>query len=207
MKKIVSFYFLILFFFQVHAQQPDRIEPPFWWAGMKNPGLQIMVHGKDIASTSVTLSSYPGLTLGSVSFPENSNYLFLNLKITPDTKSGTFNIRFSKGEKLIYSYPYILKKREQGSALREGFNPSDVIYLIMPDRFANGNPSNDEVKSMKEGLNRKDPYGRHGGDIQGMLDHMDYIKKMGFTALWLTPVLENNQSSSYSSHGPSCFNI
>ncbi len=186
--------FLSFVFVSTYGQNiPDHVEPPSWWVGMKNPYLQILVHGTDIAKYQVVLTSHPGITLDSVSKTNNPNYLFLHLSVRSGTSPGNFYIDFSKDGKRFYRYVYELKKREKASALRDGFGPSDVIYLLMPDRFANGDPSNDEVKGMKEGLNRKAPYGRHGGDIQGIIDHLDYIKEMGFTGLWPTPVLENDQ--------------
>jgi glycosidase len=172
--------------------QIDRIEPPFWWAGMKNPELQLMVHGKNISDTKPVIS-YKGVEIKYVSLVENPNYMFINLGLSPDVKSGSFDIKFMKGDDIFASFKYYLKERITGSSKREGFNSSDVLYLIMPDRFANGDPSNDEIKGMKEGLDRKDPYGRHGGDIQGIIDHLDYIAEMGFTVVWLNPVLENDQ--------------
>jgi len=192
--KFYKIIFLIfLFCFNVFAwSQIDRMEPPFWWAGMKNTKLQLMVHGHDIAFSEVELQ-YKGLQLESISRLKNPNYLFLNLILSHDIKPGFFEILFKKENKTTFSNLYEIKKREENSASREGFNSSDVIYLVMPDRFANGDTGNDEVKGMKEGLNRKDPFGRHGGDLKGILDHLDYIKNSGFTALWLNPVLENNQ--------------
>ena len=172
--------------------QVDRVEPPSWWAGMKNSELQLLVHGKDVAHTEVAFQ-YKGLRLESVSRVENPNYLFINLILSKEIKPGSFDLLFKKGKKTIGKYHYEIKVREENSAAREGFNNADVIYLAMPDRFSNGDPANDEVKGMKEGLNRKDPFGRHGGDLKGIMDHLDYIKNIGFTALWLNPVLENNQ--------------
>lgn len=172
--------------------QIDRIEPTFWWAGMKNTELQLMVHGKNISDTKPVIS-YEGVEIKSVSLVENPNYMFIDLGLSPDVKSGSFDIKFMKGDNIFASFKYDLKERITGSSKREGFNSSDVLYLLMPDRFANGDPSNDEIKGMKEGPDRKDPYGRHGGDIQGIIDHLDYISAMGFTAVWLNPVLENDQ--------------
>ena len=179
--------------------QVDHVEPPFWWAGMKNPRLQILVHGENISGNKVELS-YEGVMLKSVSSVENPNYLFIDLELAQNVLPGKFDINFIKDGEMVHSYTYKLKEREQGSAEREGFNNSDVMYLIMPDRFANGDPSNDEVTGMKEGLNRKEPFGRHGGDIKGITDNLDYLSKMGFTSIWLNPVLENDQPE-WSYHG------
>jgi len=179
--------------------QIDHVEPPFWWAGMKNSGLQILVHGKNIAENKVELS-YEGVMLKSVSQVENPNYLFIDLGLSQNVFPGKFDIKFIKNGKVVHSYKYELKMREPGSTERKGFNNSDVMYLIMPDRFANGDHSNDEVTGMREGLNRKKPFGRHGGDIKGIIDNLDYINIMGFTSIWLNPVLENDQPE-WSYHG------
>jgi glycosidase len=183
------------------AQVPalERIEPAFWWTGMKNPFLQLIVHGNRIAERSVELQ-YPGITLKEVHKVENPNYLFLDLEISAAAAPGTFAIRFTKkGEKEL-RYTYELKAR--GHAARaQGVTNADLIYLIMPDRFANGDQRNDIVKGMQQTtLNRDSMYYRHGGDIQGIIDHLDYLKDMGVTTLWLNPVLENDQPSA-SYHG------
>lgn len=179
--------------------QIDHVEPPFWWAGMKNPSLQLMVHGENISATKV-LVDYEGVVLKSVTSVENPNFLFIDLQLSRGVKPGEFDISFKKDEKTVESFTYELKKRQPGSAEREGFKNSDVMYLIMPDRFANGDPGNDYVEGFKEKLNRKEPYGRHGGDIRGIIEHLDYISEMGFTAIWLNPVLENDQPE-WSYHG------
>ena len=167
---------------------------------MQNPQLQLMVHGKDISRSSVIID-HQGIIVKTISRLENPNYLFLDLELTPDVQPGFFEIQFFMGKKSMGSYTYELKERDPGSPSRKGFNSSDVMYLIMPDRFANGDPSNDIVEGMKEGiLDRSDRTGRHGGDIQGIINHLDYLSKMGFTAIWLNPVLENNQSRT-SYHG------
>ena len=197
-----SLFVLLLFFFSfsVVAQKSaiDRVEPPFWWAGMKRSQLQLMVHGQDIAGSIVSVE-YPGVSVQSVVSPDNPNYLFVNLDLAADVKAGSFDLLFSKNKKTA-TYRYELKAREKGSAARRGFNSSDVIYLITPDRFVNGNPDNDNVAGMKETANRANFTGRHGGDIQGMINSLDYLKNMGFTAIWINPVLENNMTK-VSYHG------
>ena len=198
-KKIIALSFFILLSAGVFAVHLDRVEPMFWWTGMKNPDLQLMVHGKDIAGTRVELN-YPGVTLESVARVSNPNYLFVNLKIASGTKPGTFPILFTVKSKPVATYTYELRTRKKGSSLRSGFSNSDVIYLITPDRFANGDPSNDEMPGMKEKPDRSNKNGRHGGDLKGIIDHLDYIQQMGFTAVWLNPVLENNMTNT-SYHG------
>ncbi|HKJ43649.1 MAG TPA: glycoside hydrolase family 13 protein [Sunxiuqinia sp.] len=192
MKKIaVVLFFILIGIGQLLAVSIDRVEPMFWWVGMKNPKLQLMVHGENIASTKVEMD-YPGVRLESVDRVQNPNYLFLNLIIGEQAQPGIFNISFLDDHNKSATYSYELKTRKKGSSKRVGFNSSDVIYLITPDRFANGNPDNDNMPGMIEQANRSDKDGRHGGDLQGIIDHLDYIQKMGFTSIWITPVLENN---------------
>ena len=200
MRKIVIILSLILVSFgQLLAISVDRVEPMFWWVGMKNPNLQLMVHGENVADTKVQLT-YPGVVIESVAMVENPNYLFINLIINADTKPGIFEIKFTNDKKEPWSYFYELKARIKGSANRIGFNSSDVIYLVTPDRFVNGNPGNDNMPGMKEKPNCLDKDGRHGGDIKGIINSLDYLKGLGFTAVWLNPVLENNMSQ-VSYHG------
>jgi len=181
------------------AQAEISIEPPHWWTGMKNPELQLMVHAKEIGNTRA-LIDYPGVELRESIAVVNPDYIFLNLHIRPNAQPGTFEIRFMKEGKLRYKYSYVLEARKPGSAERQGFNSSDVVYLLMPDRFVNRDPANDDVAGMKEKANRKNSDGRHGGDLKGIADHLDYFTDLGVTTLWLNPVLENNMPA-YSYHG------
>lgn len=199
MNKIsVTTIFTLLAMF-VNAQKVSRIEPPNWWVGMNNPRLQLMVHGQNISNADVTLMAEE-VVLESVDKVENSDYLFLNLKIGEKAKPGTVKIQFKfpRGKPQVIAYE--LHGRAAGSAQRKGFDNSDVIYLVFPDRFSDGNSNIDSVKGMIEKHNRAEPYGRHGGDIQGVINHLDYVSQLGVTALWLTPVLENNQPA-WSYHG------
>ena len=168
-----------------------RVEPPFWWTGFKNSSLQLMVYGDHISSTKPEIN-YEGVELIATTTVENQNYLFLDLRLSPSVKPGKFEIAFKQNGKTVVASTYELKAREQGSSQRIGFNNSDVMYLIMPDRFANGDPSNDSRPDQLEKANRNDPDGRHGGDLKGIQDHLDYIKDNGYTAIWVNPVLENN---------------
>ncbi len=176
----------------------DRVEPPFWWEGMKESGLQLMVHGNGISRTEPFID-YPGVRIKETIRTDNPGYLFIMLEIK-NVSAGEFNIEFREKGITKASYNYKFLTREEGSAERKGFDNSDIVYLITPDRFANGNPDNDIIKGYSDKLNRNDPDGRHGGDIQGVIDHLDYIADMGFTAIWLNPVLENNMSRT-SYHG------
>ena len=201
MKKLFTI-LMILVAWTVTAQTIDRVEPPNWWAGMKSPDLQLMVHGEDIANLDVSFN-YPGVELVSVTKVENPNYLFIDLKIAKEVQPGDFDIQFSKNDKTVASYKYELWERQPNSAERVGFNASDAICLITPDRFVNGDPLNDEIEGMKEGLNRSDKWGRHGGDIQGIINSLDYLQDLGYTAVWLNPVLENDMPRE-SYHGYAC---
>jgi glycosidase len=201
MKQLFITAILLISFLNSFAAVPklERIEPMFWWAGMKSPELQLMVYGDKISETDVAIK-YPGVELISVTKVQNPNYLFLDLRLAENMQPGTFEIQFTKEKKVVQTYLYELKAREKNSAIRTGFNTSDVIYLITPDRFINGNPNNDWVEGMKEKPNRSSKNGRHGGDIQGIINSLDYLQKMGFTAVWLNPVLENNMTQ-VSYHG------
>ncbi len=179
---------------QKQAIDIQRIEPAFWWVGLKNPELQVLVYGKNIANASVSLS-YEGVSLARIEKTENPNYQFIYLTLSPTVKAGQIPITFTVGKKK-HIVQYALKEREKPSAAFTGFDASDVIYLIMPDRFANGDETNDYVAGMLEKPNRAEPFGRHGGDLKGIENHLDYLKDLGVTALWLNPILENNQSHS-----------
>ena len=167
---------------------------------MVNPNLQLMIYETNIAELSVELSDYAGLELAEITKLENPNYLIVDLVLASNIQPGTFEISFKKGKRTIHSYQYDLRERASWSADREGFNSSDVMYLITPDRFANGNPDNDSVEGLMEQVDRQNIGGRHGGDIKGILDNLDYIEEMGFTAIWVNPILENDMES-YSYHG------
>ncbi len=157
---------------------------------MHNPELQLMLYGSDLGSLDPEIE-YPGVSIKKVQRVENPNYLFLYLHIAPQTKAGTIELKLLKEGREQLTHAYELREREKGSAQRKGFNSSDVIYLVTPDRFANGDTGNDRIPGMADTLDRGDDYARHGGDLQGIIEHLDYIEKMGFTALWLNPVLEN----------------
>ncbi len=181
----------------------DRIEPTDWYVGMKDPSLQLMVYGKDIRSADVKID-YPGVKIDSLVRLDSPNYLLVYLNLD-GAQPGTMKLQFTNnGKKKTVSY--VLKQRAMAGADHKGFSNADVLYLLMPDRFANGNPKNDVVKGMRDqNCDRKYPSLRHGGDLAGIQQHLDYFKQLGVTALWFTPVLENDwpadktQNSSY--HG------
>jgi glycosidase len=191
---------LVLISVMANAQKIERVEPPNWWVGMQNSNLELMIYGKDIAELTPTISNTT-IILKNIVRTENKNYVFINIDISNAT-AGKFSIDFLKNNKKVaFSYEYELKNRTINSENRAGFSSADAIYLITPDRFANANKSNDEEKGLNEqGINRKDDYARHGGDIEGITEHLDYISEMGFTAIWPTPLLINDmEKSSY--HG------
>ena len=189
---------IFLFWGKGFSQSIERVEPPNWWAGMKNPELQLLVYGKDIAHLKPSID-YRGVTIRQVVRVPNDNYLFIDLLLNKPA-AGAFSINFSDEEQVVLTHRYELLQREAGSAERQGFDQSDVLYLITPDRFANGDPGNDAVDGMLEKPNRAFKGGRHGGDIEGIRKNLDYIKDMGYTAIWLNPVLENDMPD-YSYHG------
>ena len=181
------------------AKSPEKLEPPFWWVGMKNPKLQLLVYAEKVAATTPVIN-YPGVELLKVNKVENRNYLFLDLNISEKAQAGKFKIQFNKSGKTVYEYNYELLNRSPNSSQRQGFSSADVIYLLFPDRFANGDTVNDSMKNMLEKACRSNPNGRHGGDIKGISEHLNYIKDLGFTTVWLNPLLENNMSA-FSYHG------
>lgn len=178
----------------------ERIEPPSWWVGMKNTDLQLLVYGKNISDFSPEIKS-TNIKITKVSRSDSKNYLFIDLDLSRLEHPEKTEIVFKhKGNKDL-RYNYEFKQRIKDSEKRKGFNSSDVIYLITPDRFANSDTLNDINKNLRERTkNRKDDYARHGGDINGITDHLDYIDEMGFTVIWPTPVLINDMKKS-SYHG------
>lgn len=173
--------------------------PPNWWVGMREPRLQVMLQGAGIGAIKPTLDDTPRAKIVKITRGDSPNYLFIDLEITADAKPGELTFRFARedGENVL-RYP--LLARAPGSAERRGFETRDVILNLMPDRFANGDPGNDRVAGYAEAADRNNPGGRHGGDLRGMLDHLDYIAGMGYTMIWPTPLIENAQTE-YSYHG------
>ena len=179
----------------------ERIEPLSWWVGMKTP-LQLMVKGKDIGTYDLHFEDAPGIIVSQVHKAENPDYIFADVKLGPKAVPGTYMLVFEgNGER--FSIPYEFAERRKGSAERQSFDTSDAIYLIMPDRFSNGDPTNDNSPETAEKADYEAFFGRHGGDIQGILNHLDYISGLGMTAIWSTPLLlDNEPRESY--HGYAC---
>lgn len=189
-----------LCFSMAMSAQITRVEPPNWWVGMKNTSLQLLVQGPKIGQLNPVLS-YPGVRIEKTHRADSENYLFIDLTIATDAKPGVVTLEFKQGNATVLTHNYPLLARQQKAEAFVGFNPADVIYLITPDRFANGDPGNDIVPALAEKkIDRKQGFARHGGDIQGMIDHLDYLSEMGFTAIWPSPLLENDMPA-WSYHG------
>lgn len=190
MKLRIIFIFVWLicgFSLTMFAQKVERVEPLCWWAGMKTD-LQLMLYGQNLKDANVKVLQ-PGMTVKAVHNAESPDYLFIDMDVE---KAGRYTIEITRGLKKT-SVDYEILSRRPGSESRIGLTLSDVIYLIMPDRFSNGDPDNDVVKGSTQVLDRKGLETRHGGDIQGIINHLDYIADLGVTALWPTPLLEDNQ--------------
>ncbi|ALM49592.1 alpha-amlyase [Flavobacterium psychrophilum] len=195
MKRLFSI--LLLFAAGVSFAQIQRAEPPFWWSGMHNPELQIMFYGKDIAKYTPTVSN--NVVITGITKTENPNYVFVTID-TKNIAATDLTFSFKEKNKTAFTHKYSLKQRNANSAQRESYSSADMMYLIMPDRFANGNPNNDSDKSVNEKADRNNPSGRHGGDIEGIIKNLDYLEELGATALWSTPLCEDNDKG-YSYHG------
>ena len=177
----------------------ERIEPPNWWIDMKTKDIQLLIYGKNISNYVPVINS-SNVKLISTERVKNENYLFVNISIEDNAKPENIEINFLENNIIVDKYEFSLLDRKENASKVEGFNNSDVMYLITPDRFANGDLSNDDVEYMYERPNRDNNRGLHGGDIQGIINHLDYIKDLGFTTVWLNPVTENNMKKS-SYHG------
>jgi glycosidase len=180
----------------------DRIEPPHWWVGMQDTQLQLMVHAPGVARTHARLKAAPaGVRLKGSRRLDSDNYLFIDLDIGKAAKPGTLTLEFVAADgQTVATQAIPLHARAPGSEQRQGFDSRDTIYLIVPDRFANGDPANDNAGGLGDAANRGDVDGRHGGDLKGIAEKLDYIAGMGFTQIWPTPVVENRQPR-YSYHG------
>lgn len=184
---------------QIFSQSISRIEPANWWTGMKWNKITLLIYGSKINELTPTIV-YEGVSIDKVEKVENPNYLFVTLNINSEAKSGILKLNFKKGSKTIITKDFPLLEREKNSANRESFSQKDNILLVVPDRFSNGNPSNDNTNNTIEKFDRNLEGGRHGGDIQGIINNLDYIQSLGYTQIWNTPLLENNMEK-YSYHG------
>ena len=180
--------------------QVEQVKPPYWWVGFESQELQLLVKSENIQGMNVTVNT-PSIEIVQVHNADSPNYLFIDLKIHKNATPGVIELLFSSRDKQSYALDYELKKRTKLASEYKGFNSEDAIYLITPDRFANANPENDIQPNLREQkINRNDNYARHGGDIQGITNHLDYIDDMGFTAIWSCP-LRTNDMKRGSYHG------
>ena len=204
MRKYILIVFLLFIALNISAKtQPlvQRLEPTFWWIDMHQSELQLMFYGSEISAFEFNIN-YPGVTVLRKELTDNSNYVFLYLNIAKETKAGKFNIVLKKG-KIKQTITYELKARRNGSTDRSSFTEADAVYLLMPDRFVNGNPANDSVAGYHQGVQRNVPGARHGGDIEGIISKIPYLADLGITTLWTTPLFENNDTA-YSYHHYGC---
>ncbi len=204
-KRILLFLFLfIAFAFQVAAKGVSwvqRLEPTFWWTDMNQPELQLMLYGVDISKANISIN-YPGVSIARKVLADSPNYVFLYLNVAKETLPGKFNIILKRGNK-TQTVVYELKQRREGSAARKSFTEADAVYLLMPDRFVNGNSANDSIVGYHQGVHREVPGARHGGDIDGIISKVPYLADLGITALWTTPLFDNNDTQ-YSYHHYGC---
>ncbi len=193
------FQFLLLFFVTVSSvcAQEYELYPANWWIGMKYNKLQIMIRGNDVGEHTGFAINYPGVTLTKVNKFQNKNYVILDVTVGTTAKPGTVGIKSKKGTQSV-NFEFNLQSRRpgRGLAFANGATSQDLMYLIMPDRFSNGDPSNDRVAGMKDQTLRRDTvFNRHGGDLKGIENHLDYLQDLGVTALWLNPVIENDMKN------------
>lgn len=198
--KLFLYLAAILYATFTYAQnnQGLRIEPPYWWANMPTTELQLQLYGEGLGNYRASID-YPGVTIKRQLAVDSPNYLFVYLEIEPSAQVGAFDIEL-RGDESSRTISYELRERESDENRNQGFDASDVIYLMMPDRFANGDSENDSIPGMLEDANRDDPTKRQGGDIQGILDHLNYIANLGMTAVWFTPIFENDMPPEYGAY-------
>jgi hypothetical protein len=185
---------LILCAVAVYADDSLNVYPTHWWVGMKNPRLQIMIHMQGIGNYAAVSLSYPGVRLVTSHKVESPNYIFIDLDISAAAKPGKMKIHVTASEqKHVFNFELIKRREGKGTKFAQGVRSSDFVYLLMPDRFSNGDKINDRIAGLKDqSLNRDSIFLRHGGDLTGVINHLDYLKDLGITALWMTPVLQND---------------
>jgi glycosidase len=196
MKKNTLFLLFTFYFFSNLSAQNNSYKcyPTNWWVGMKWNKVQIMIHGNGIGNAHMFTINYPGVKLEKVNKVENKNYVFLDINISASAKTGMLKIKV-KEKQSSFNIDFELKKKRvgNGTAFAQGVTSKDFIYLIMPDRFSNGDTTNDRIPGMRDqSLNRDSVYARHGGDLKGIENHLDYLKSLGITTLWLNPVIVND---------------
>jgi neopullulanase len=203
MRKLVIIFFALTVINVCQNIKIDKVEPPNWWAGMKKNKIQLMIYGKNLSGYQASFNT-KNIQINSTHNPENTNYTFIDITILPGIKAGNYVLSLGKSnEKATISFP--VYEREKRKKQYQGFTSEDIIYLLMPDRFADGDTDNEIIPGMINDFKPDDPIGRHGGDLEGIIKHLDYLSDFGVTALWLTPVIENNNSVSY--HGYASTNL
>ena len=194
-----KFCFLVIAFLSVTCYsfaQYAKLYPSNWWVGMKWNKVQVLVYGEyDGFNKETVRINYPGVKLLKTTALENGKYMALDIEVASTSQPGDVVIEFlQNGRGHAVKWPLEKRRTGKGKTYAQGVNSSDLVYLLMPDRFSNGDESNDHVAGMRDqSLNRKEIYDRHGGDLQGVINHLDYLQKLGITTLWMTPVLENDQ--------------
>lgn len=195
MKLFQILIFCFLFSTAAFAQDSIQVYPSHWFVGMKNNKLQLMIHGTGIGAATFSIA-HAGVTLLKTNKVENKNYVFLDLQISPTVKPGSFSIKTTNDHSSqLINYELKPHRNGNGTTYAQGVTQKDFIYMLMPDRFANGDSTNDFFADMRDTAhNRGNPYNRHGGDIQGVINHLDYVQRLGATTLWMTPVVENDMA-------------
>ena len=172
-----------------------KVEPPFWWTHFDDKKLELMIYSTDVGKTKkVKILNDKSKKISSIKLidikkTDNKDYLFLELSLSKKLKPGIYSFQLSGKNKI--SFDYVFKEKEKNRSYANGFNSSDVIYLLMPDRFSNGDIKNDNIEGLMAGTDRSKPGLRHGGDFQGIINHLPYLKELGVTAIWMTPVFIN----------------
>ena len=199
MTSIAKLFYLLVFIQILNAGELkiNKVEPPNWWQGMKLKNIQLMVYGENLSGSEVVVPE-KNIKVDQVHESDNPAYLFVDIELSENILPGNYDFLFIKNDDTTI-VTYSILKREKSEGKYQGFDNSDVVYLITPDRFANGDTSNDEVEGMINDFDPGQPIKRHGGDIKGILDHLDYLKDLGITTLWVNPLVENNINVSY--HG------
>ncbi|MEZ7955263.1 MAG: alpha-amylase family glycosyl hydrolase [Bacteroidales bacterium] len=198
----ISLFLLLFISVNLNGIEISRVEPPSWWIGMENPHLQILIYGKNLKDTKVKTKE-KGIKILSFENADSPDYIFVNIAISSRLKPGVYELTLLNGD-LTQTINYEFSKKENsGKFTGKGFGPEDLIYLLMPDRFINADLSNDNHPEAKELANHLHPYGRHGGDLKGMIESLDYLSELGVTSIWSTPLLFDNESDA-SYHGYAC---
>ncbi len=201
----IIFILLLVLFNSLLSQslRIDKVEPPNWWAGMKWNRIQLMVYGTGLSDFKAKFETN-NLKIEKIYQIENNSYSFIDVLIPADIKPGTYKLKIYNNE-IETSIDFPVLSRQQSKNVHQGFNSSDIIYLITPDRFVNGDPGNDLVAGMRDSYRSDDILGRHGGDIKGIIDKLDYLSELGVTALWINPLVENDMNISYHGYGATDF--